>query len=202
MENTALMLTAVILAGGRARRMDGKDKGLLLLRDKPMISYVISKLTPQIQRLIINANRNHDDYQALAPGSAIISDQVGVGEFFGPLAGMLAALDYCDSDVLLTAPCDSPLLPTDYAQRMLRALNDGQADIAVASDGNRLQPVFSLLRTSLRDDLNHFLSSGGRKIDRWFEKHPTVVVDFADTPSMFRNVNTPEELAQLAQELD
>jgi len=190
-------MTAVILAGGRAERMGGQDKGLLPLAGRPMIDHVLRILRPQVGALLINANRSLDDYRAL--GYPVISDDLGL--FFGPLAGMLAALNASHTPYLLTAPCDSPLLPNDYAQRMVAALTQEHAELSVAHHGQRLQPVFVLLRAELRDSLRDYLTAGERKIDRWFARHRMAVVDFSDQPAMFRNINTPEELTALEAEI-
>lgn len=190
-------LTGVVLAGGRATRMGGQDKGLLLLCGEPMVAHAVQRLTPQVDTLLINANRNIAQYQQYA--TQVVRDDLA--GFQGPLAGMLAAIASARSDYILTVPCDSPLLPTDYAVRMLGALQQHNAELCVASDGERLQPVFALIATALQNDLHAFLSAGERKIDRWFARHRMVQVDFSDTPAMFRNINTPQELAALETEL-
>ena len=191
-------ITGVILAGGRAERMGGQDKGLLSLAGEPLAAYAIRALRPQVGELLINANRNLDAYRTL--GCRVVSDDVG--RFFGPLAGMLAAMDIATTPYVLSVPCDSPLLPDDYARRMYAALmRGGQAELSVAYDGERLQPVFALLGTELRDSLRAYLEAGERKIDRWFARYQMVRADFADYPLMFRNINTPEELAVLEEEL-
>ena len=190
-------ITGIILAGGRAERMGGQDKGLLPLAGRPMASYAIARLQPQVGTLIINANRHLDQYQAL--GYPVVSDTVG--DFFGPLAGMLAAMETAETEYLISVPCDSPLLSNHYVQRMYTALQEQQADLSVAHNGERLQPVFALLKTALRADLRQYLQSGERKIDRWFAKHQMAIVDLSDQPAMFRNINTPQELALLEDEI-
>jgi len=190
-------LTGLILAGGRAERMGGRDKGLLLLHGQPLVSYAIRLLRPQVGELLISANRHLAEYQAF--GWPVVSDSIG--EFYGPLAGMLAALEVAAKPYVLSVPCDSPLLPADYARRMGTALLDASAEISVAWDGRRLQPVFALLRTELRDSLRDYLAAGERKIDRWFAQHRLARADFADTPELFRNINTPEELAAMERDL-
>jgi len=189
-------VTGVILAGGRAERMGGRDKGLIPLAGQPMAAHVLRILSPQVSRVLINANRHHNEYAAL--DCPVIGDPIG--EFFGPLAGMLAALEAADTPLVLSVPCDSPLLPGDYAARMLDALQTQQARIAVAAS-DRWQPVFALLDRELRADLREALTGGERKIDRWFGRHRVAVVDFNDCPGMFRNINTPVELAELEAEL-
>lgn len=194
---TRQSITAVILAGGRGLRMGGQDKGLLSLAGQPLVTHLINGLQPQVGTLLINANRNREAYQGL--GWPVVSDPVG--EFFGPLAGMLSALEVANTPYVLSVPCDSPLLVRDYAQRMHQTLLQQSAELSVAYDGQRLQPVFALLSTSLRTSLQIYLAAGERKIDRWFSQHRMAVVDFSDAPSMFRNMNTPEELAALESEL-
>jgi molybdopterin-guanine dinucleotide biosynthesis protein A len=190
-------IAGVILAGGRARRMGGRDKGLLSLAGRPLVAYGIRSLRPQVGEIIINANRNISDYQAL--GYGVVSDCID--DFCGPLAGMLSAMNATDADYLLTVPCDSPLLPADYARRMYAALAGEGAELSVAHDGERLQPVFALLSIQLLPSLRDYLARGERKIDRWFARHRMALTDFSDHPEMFRNINTPAELASLEREI-
>lgn len=190
-------ITGVILAGGRARRMGGRDKGLLELNGQPMTLHVANALAPQVGRVLVNANRNREDYLRL--GFPVISDRVG--DYFGPLAGMASAMEATDSDYILSTPCDSPILPGDMAMRLYRALNQNQARISVAHDGVRMQPVFALIQVSLLPDLMGFLDAGDRKIDLWYARHATAEADFSDRPETFHNVNTPEDLERLEGEL-
>lgn len=194
-------LTGVILAGGRARRMGGRDKGLLELGGEPLARRAARLLAPQVGTLIVNANRNRDRYAELLvdfPDARVIGDDLD--GFLGPLAGMLAALEAANTDYVLTVPCDSPLLRADYAERMHAALMAADAELAVARDGERLQPVFALLHRSLAADLRAALADGERKIDRWYARQRMTTADFSDAPELFRNVNTPEELAVLEAE--
>lgn len=186
-------ITALILAGGRATRMGGFDKGLQQLAGKTMVEHVLQRLEPQVDGLIINANRNLEQYAAL--GAQVVPDTLE--DFQGPLAGMLAGLRSCNTPLLITCPCDSPLPPLDYVVRMREAMQEQQTDIAVASDGNRLQPVFCLLRADLAQSMQDFLDAGDRKIDLWFAQHPTAEVNFSDQPQAFANINNPEELAAM-----
>ncbi|PHS24836.1 MAG: molybdenum cofactor guanylyltransferase [Methylophaga sp.] len=183
-------ITGVILAGGKARRMGGQDKGLIAFNNKPLIRHVIDIMMPQIDDLIINANRNIELYQNF--GYAVIADSLD--DFCGPLAGMLSAMQFVDSDYILTAPCDAPMISPQYRQRMMETLLNEQADIAVASDGDRLQPVFSLIPTRLQHDLAQYLAKGDRKIDRWFEQYKLAVVDFSDQPESFANFNCFDDI--------
>jgi molybdopterin-guanine dinucleotide biosynthesis protein A len=178
--------------------MGGQDKGLVELNGRPMIDYVITALRPQVDAVVINANRNLERYAQF--GVPVIRD-VREG-YLGPLAGMASALRELRSELALTVPCDSPFLPLQLYQRMREALFDTDSDLAVATDGRRLQPVFLLLRLALEDSMSRFLQSGERKIDLWFERHSIVEVDFSDTPEAFVNVNTPTELAAAEDKLE
>jgi len=169
--------------------MGGHDKGLVEIAGRPMIEHVLQRLAPQTEQVLINANRNHEQYGRY--GYPVIQDVVG--EFYGPLAGMATALQHSATDWVLTVPCDSPLVAVDLAQRMYSDAMTAGADIAVASDGERMHPVFTLLNKSLLDSVLSFLERGERKIDLWFAEHNTTVVDFSDCPEAFLNVNRPED---------
>ncbi len=182
-------LTAVILAGGMARRMDGQDKGLIDLHGKPMIEYIVETLKPQVGNILINANRNLAQYQRY--GYPVIKD--AMGDYFGPLAGMASGLQACNSDRILVVPCDSPFIPPVLADRLNTAQIEDQTDISVANDGERMQPVFAILRTTLLSSLLAYLDAGGRKTDTWYKQQNMSLVDFSDWTNAFMNVNTPEE---------
>jgi len=183
-------VTGVILAGGQARRMGGEDKGLILFNNKPLIAHVITTLKSQVDTIVINANRNIDQYQAFK--YPVISDSLD--NFCGPLAGMLSAMQEVDTDYILTAPCDSPNISPQLRQRMMETLLIERADIAVAHNGDRLQPVFCLIPCRLAADLDNYLQQGDRKIDLWLARHTMAVVDFSDQADSFLNVNHPEDL--------
>jgi len=185
-------VTGVILAGGKGRRMGGNDKGLLQYKKQPLITYTINILKPQVDALIINANRNIEQYQRFA--CPVIEDSLE--NFCGPLAGMLSAMKAATTDYILTAPCDSPRISSQLRQRMMEALLLEQADLAVAHDGERLQPVFCLLPCHLQDELEQHLEQGGRKIDLWLAEHKMAVVDFSDQADSFTNFNHPEDVTQ------
>ena len=186
-------ITAVILAGGRGRRMGGKDKGLMEINDLPLIEHVLSSVSPQAGHLIINANRNIEEYQRY--GFPVVSDTMA--DYQGPLAGFASAMAAAETEYIVTIPCDSPLLPDDLVQRLVQALNREDAELAVAQDGERLQPVFALLRVSLLPSLLDFLQRGDRKIDLWYAQHKMAKADFSDIPETFLNVNTPADQQQL-----
>ena len=189
-------ITGLILAGGRATRMGGVDKGLQNHQGMPLALHALLRLQPQVGHLLINANRNLAAYEAL--GVPVWPDPMA--DHPGPLAGWLAGLEHCDTPYLLTVPCDTPGFPTDLAARLSAALAEQDADIAMAAtleDGRvQVQPVFCLLKTGLLESLIAYLHSGQRKIDRWTAQHRCVEVAF-DDPLAFANANTPAELQQL-----
>ena len=191
-------ITAVVLAGGRARRMGGNDKGLMEVAGKPMVAHTIDVLRPQTAEVIVNANRNADAYRAIT-GCRVIADTLG--GFAGPLAGMASALEASATPLLLTAPCDSPLVAEELGPRLHAALARDGAEIAVAHDGERMQPVFALLTRGLLPDLLTFLRTGKRKIDTWYATRHVVTADFSDILDTFLNVNTLQERDRLEQRL-
>ena len=186
-------ITAVILAGGRGRRMGGDDKGLLEFNGIPLVEILLRELQRQKVKIAINANRNLERYRAY--DLPVISDQLD--NYQGPLAGFASAMQLIDSGFMLTLPCDGPRLAEDSVARFVESHNTSGAPICVAFDGKRLQPVHALIRCDLRPDLQRFLDSGERKIDRWYALHDYVQTDFSDCAEMFRNINTPEERQQL-----
>ena len=190
-------ITGLILAGGAARRMGGGDKGLTELAGKPLIEYALARLAPQVDALIINANRNAARYADY--GHPVVADERE--GFQGPLAGMASGLKAAETEFMVCAPCDSPLLPEDLVERLFRQLREQDAELSVAHNGERLQPVFTLMRAALADSLLAFLDGGGRKIDQWFQQHRLAVADFSDQPAAFSNVNSPEELDAMAGSL-
>lgn len=194
--NSRTKVTGVILAGGMARRMDGQDKGLILYRGRPMIEYAIAAMSGAADQLVINANRNLDRYQAY--GYDVITD--ATASYDGPLAGVLAVMQTMVPGLLLVMPCDSPLFTASHLQRLLDEVQQTQAEITVASDGQRWHPVFLVLQHSLLSSLQAYLGSGQRKIDRWLEQHKVYPVDFSDCVEIFNNINTMTDLTALEQE--
>ena len=178
--------------------MGGEDKGLIEVAGKPMIAHAIDVLRPQTAEVVVNANRNADTYRAIT-GCRVIADSVG--GFAGPLAGMASALEASATPLLLTAPCDSPLVTAELGPRLHAAMVRDDAEIAVAHDGERMQPVFALLTHDLLPDLVAFLRAGERKIDTWYATRRAVVADLSDTLDTFFNVNTPQERDRVEQRL-
>lgn len=190
-------VTGVLLAGGRARRMGGTDKGLIELAGRPMAAHVLARLGPQVAAVVVNANRNRERYAGL--GVAVVADTLE--GYLGPLAGLLAGMEAAATELVVTAPCDSPFVPPDLVERLLAGLDVAGAEVAVAHDGERQQTVFLLARTALAGDLRAWLAGGGRKIDAWFARRAVADVDFRDRPEAFLNINTPEERADLEARL-
>ena len=194
---TSEHITGLILAGGRAQRMGGIDKGLIPFHGKALIEFAINRLKPQVSTILINANRSITKYSHY--GYPVLMDETP--DFSGPLAGFSVGLKHCKTPYLLTSPCDSPLLPFDLAQKMAAELEGNNLELVFASskeeDGKIWsQPLFCLMKSSLQDSLDAFLSKGDLKIDRWFKELRSGTVVF-ENPQAFANVNTPEELAAL-----
>ena len=198
--NEDMKLGAVVLAGGQGSRMNGVDKGLQLLQGQSLVKHAVKRLQAQslaLDAICINANRHLADYQAL--GFEVWPD--AQANFAGPLAGFLVGMTHCPHPYLLTVPCDTPMFPLNLAERLMQALQNQGADIAMAAapeeDGVlRRQPVFCVLKVTLKDSLQSFLAEGGRKIGAWTALHHTVEVPFED-PLAFRNLNTVEDVQRL-----
>jgi molybdopterin-guanine dinucleotide biosynthesis protein A len=180
-------VSGIVLAGGLGRRMGGVDKGLQPLRGKPMALWVIERLAPQVDEVLINANQNLDAYRAFG---VVVPDEIS--GFAGPLAGLHAGMKAARNEFVVTVPCDSPFLPGNLVSRLRAHL--GNNDISVAKTGNQAHPVFALVRTACLKNLEEFLAGGGRKIDAWYGALKHVEVPFDDQADAFRNINTREEL--------
>ena len=188
----------LILAGGQARRMGGEDKGLIQLNGRAMITYIIAAMQPQVETIMINANRNIDRYGEF--GYQVVSDDIS--GFQGPLAGIASGLANCSVDFVATAPCDGPFLANDYVARLHAAAHANASNISVAFDGERLQPVYALIHKDLLPSLLQFLTEGERKIDLWYARHAYARADFSDAQEMFTNINTPQDLQMIENGLD
>lgn len=183
-------ITGAILAGGRGRRMEGVDKGLMPFRGRPLVTYVIDAIKPQAGSLILNANRHEERYAAL--GFPVVADhETG---FAGPLAGIARVLEQAVTPYVLVVPCDMPFLPPQLAARLSQAMLRNGAQAAVARGAGRLQPLCVLLERSVDEDLRRFRESGDAKAQRWLLGLSHVVVDFPGQAAAFRNINTPADL--------
>jgi molybdopterin-guanine dinucleotide biosynthesis protein A len=187
------LISGIILAGGRATRMNNVDKGLVLLQNKPLIAHVIDRVKPQADEILINANREIASYVAF--GYPVLRDEND--EFIGPLAGFSLGLQHAKNDYVLTVPCDSPLLPLDLADRLLNGMAEAHADIAVASSDGNTHPVFCLMKKSVLPSLIAFLDAGERKVSTWQKSLNYIEVDFSDNSDGFTNLNTFEDLKAL-----
>ena len=191
-------ISAIILAGGRATRMIGVDKGLVMLQQKPLIAHVIARLKPQVDEILINANREIAQYKTF--GYPVLQDEND--EFIGPLAGFSLGLQHAKHDYVLTVPCDSPLLPLDLVQRLMAAMLEHRADIAVASSDENTHPVFCLMKKSVLPSLTAYLGAGERKVSTWQKSQQYVEMDFSDCSDAFTNLNTFDDLADLELKLN
>ena len=193
-----MLISAIIISGGRATRMNGVDKGLVLLQQKPLITHVIARLKSQVDEIFINANREITQYAAL--GLPVLQDENA--DFIGPLAGFSLGLQHAKHGYVLTVPCDSPLLPLDLAQRLMAALLEHPADIAVASSDENTHPVFCLMKKSVLPSLTAYLDAGERKVSAWQKSLNYIEVDFSDNSQAFTNLNTFDDLADLELKLN
>ncbi len=180
----------VILAGGRATRMNGQDKGFVIFQGKPLIEHAIGILAPQTEHIAINANRTVDLYLNYA-----VTFPDYYRDYPGPLAGMHAGLINMNSDWVGFIPCDSPNLPANLVTLLCNAVQD-DTDIVVAHDGEYVQPVVTLIHKRVINKINAFLARGDRKIILLYDECNTVYADFSDYPNAFTNLNSPQELEQ------
>ncbi len=178
--------------------MNGVDKGLVLLQNKPLIQHVIARLKPQVDEIMINANRKIEQYEAFGlPVLKDIGHQDENESFIGPLAGFSLGLQHAKHEYVLTVPCDSPLLPLDLVERLLSGMSASRADIAVASSDNNVHPVFCVMKKSVLPSLLAYIDSGERKVSAWQKSQQYIEVDFSDCSEAFVNLNTFEDLAEL-----
>ncbi len=196
-------ITGCILAGGRASRMGGVDKGLQMFRGQTLVQHAITRLQPQVSQVLINANRTPADYAMT--GLKVIADTELADN--GPLSGFLTGLQHCNTEWLVTVPCDSPFFPLDLVEKLSQAVADKQSLIAMAQTPRlpdntwEMQPVFCLMHRSLIDSLRHFLQNGGHKISAWAQQQtPLALCEFEETAESahpFANANTLQELQDL-----
>lgn len=184
-------ITGLILAGGRGRRMNGDDKGLLMFQGRPLIAHVIEALAPQVGPLLISANRHLARYASW--GRPVIADRCK--DFRGPLAGIASGLAQVKTPYLMVAPCDTPFLPARLVERLATALEAEPAGAAVAFGTGRMQPLCVLLSRDLEADLSAYLADSDRSATGWLRRLRHVLVDFSDEPRAFVNINTPRDLA-------
>ena len=187
-----MRVSGLILCGGQGRRMLGQDKGWVEIAGKPMIEHVMARFKPQVDELLINANRNIERYQQF--NHKIVEDVIE--GYQGPLVGILSGMSICVNEFLVCVPCDCPFFPTDLVARMISVQKSMDADIVSVTDGDRTHPVFALIRVSLKDSLQAYLLSDQRKIDRWYLQHNYQLLEYAEARNFFENINTPEQLKE------
>jgi molybdopterin-guanine dinucleotide biosynthesis protein A len=194
-------VVGLLLAGGQSRRMGGGDKTLRILGGIPLLDRVIERLRPQVDALVLNANGDPGRFASYA--LPVVADSVS--GFAGPLAGVLAGLDWAaslrpDCPYIVSVATDAPFLPTDLVTRLADGLDAAHADLACAASGGRAHPVFGMWPVRLREDLRHaVVAEGIRKVDLWTERHKLATVSFAEQPvDPFFNANRPEDFETAA----
>ena len=185
-----ITISAVILAGGKARRMGGQDKGLQILGKQSLIEHVINRLQPQIHQISINTNRNQTEYAKF--GFPVFSDELP--DFQGPLSGMLTALEKTKSDFILFTPCDTPFFPTNLLDKLKSAVENDRTLISYACDEEREHPVFCLMSVQIKEKLRQYLASGERRLLQFMKENDGISVKFTKKEGNFENFNTLDDL--------
>jgi molybdenum cofactor guanylyltransferase len=193
-----LKIAGVLLAGGQSQRMGGGDKCLRLLAGKPILAHVIERARPQVTALVLNANGDLARFADF--GLPVVADDIA--GFAGPLAGVLAGLDWAAANVagathVASFATDAPFLPRDLVKALREGMREGAYELACAASGGRAHPVFGLWPLALRGDLRDALGEGLRKVDQWTGRYRLVEVEFPAAPvDPFFNANRPEDLAE------
>ncbi len=189
----------IILAGGQSTRMGGGDKCFKTLGGQSILSHVMDRISPQVADLALNANGDAARFADV--GLPVVPDSID--GFAGPLAGVLAGLDWAaerGADTLVTAAADTPFFPPDLVPNLLLASEDMAAPLVLATSDNGRHPTFGLWPVALRDDLRAALTDGLRKVVLWTDSHHGRTAHFAGSdPDPFFNINTPEDLLQAEQ---
>ena len=191
--NAQSQITGVVLAGGKASRMGGQDKGLMLLNGKPLWQHVADCLCSQVNDVVISANRNLDIYRQ--SGLTVIADTLS--GYPGPLAGLLSVMQQRTAEWFLFCPCDTPFIPNNLVERLVAGRHD--APVVWVHDGDRDHPAVALAHRSLAPQIVDYLASGERRVMVFMRQVGGHSVDFSDMKAAFRNMNTPEDL-QMMQE--
>jgi len=188
---------AIVLTGGRGARMGGLDKGLVELCGKPLVQWVTDSIAPQVDGVILSANRNLDEYKKL--GFPVVVDEFE--DFQGPLAGIHAALNKVHSEFVLVVPTDSPGLPSDLCYRLGSALVRSNAEIAVVEAGGRIQPVLLMFRSALKPEIEQWLRRGSRKVMDWIKSRRYLTVPFSENELLMVNINDRGNLSDASEKL-
>ena len=191
-----ITISAVILAGGKARRMGGQDKGLQILGKQSLIQHVINRLQPQVHDISINANRSQTEYAKF--GFPVFSDELP--DFQGPLSGMLTALEKTKSEFILFTPCDTPFFPTNLLNKLKSAVKNDCTLIVYACDEEREHPVFCLMSVQLKEKLRHYLASGERRLLQFMKENGGISVKFTKEEGNFENFNTLDDLSSYSSD--
>lgn len=192
MQEARAQTSGVILAGGLGRRMGGRDKGLIPFKGRPMVTELIGRLRSQVSAIVISANRNAEIYMRLGR-CPVVGDVTG--DHAGPLAGVASAMALATSKYLVTVPCDAPLIASDLVFRLYQAMLASGAEVSVARDVQRMQPMFALLQCKLLPTLLAWLHAGGRQVRLWYQDQQATLVTFADRAEMFYCLNSPPDRA-------
>ena len=180
-----------ILAGGKGSRLSGTDKGLFLIKGKPLIEYCIERIQVQSGNITINANRNLDKYSIYSSNIIVDLDREAVG----PLGGIHAGLEKIDRNHICFVPCDCPLIPLDLLKKLYEPFKSHDYDLTIASTDGKYQPTFFMADKRLRHSLKKFIAEGGRKIMDWIDQTNYKPVEFSN-PNEFINLNTPYDIEQ------
>jgi len=185
MTANAKKVSCIILAGGEGKRVGGADKGLIDYQDKPLVGHVIDIIAPQVDDIVISANRNTSRYQQYSV--KVISDDSE--RYLGPMAGISAALPHCQHDWVLIVACDTPFLPVDIVDNFFSARS--KANLYIASSNDRLHLVM-LVHKSLHGSINHALTHGQLRLMQWARSHQPEIVNFTDDVA-FKNFNNHDD---------
>jgi len=192
--NPLNQVSFLILAGGRGQRMNGADKGLMLWQDKPMIEHIIKAINAPTDKVIISANRNMEKYKQYA-GCVVNDDNNNFQDSYqGPLAGISSAMHVCTTPYLLCLPCDTPSPPANLLNQLWQCLQTQSKESAICHDGDRLQPLFSLLSCQHKPLLNSFLQQGRRKVHDFISLIDPAICDFSSQRNDFNNFNRPDDM--------
>ena len=182
-------LSAIVLAGGRGRRMGGQDKGLIPFNNRPMVTWLTDTLNQLTDDITISANRHVDDYARL--GYPVVADTTRYGEYAGPLSGIVSCVSQVRGSIVVVAPCDMPGITEEAVTTLVEAL--GENGVACYSDGERQQSLFFVAKTNLLATIDDYLGEGGRSVRGWLESQGAMVRS-ARNPEWFRNINLPSDL--------
>lgn len=187
-----------ILAGGLASRMQGKDKGLQLFKQKPMAEWVYRALSPYVRNVLINCNRNHCEYSKISG----ITSSDSIADFPGPLAGIVSIIQASNADYFLISPCDTPLLSSEFGTKMLHCLRDklsqdqaSKAPILFAvNTGEKRQPLHLCMSRGYEQSLTQYLDKGEHRVMKWMKDNHAQWLDFSEQVETFKNFNTLEDV--------